>query len=119
MTFDKQIVPGSYVQTRFGEAICINVKEHEHSLVDLYPKPGIVICACKDDSCKEEKLVYYRYPATSYEGRKLWVLNGDLSGTTDDSVRFLSPPTIDTLRVLELEGPYGEGNIDCGHYLDG
>lgn len=34
-----------------------------HSLVERYPKPGHVTCACEDDSCKDAVYVSFRYKA--------------------------------------------------------
>lgn len=123
---DSRIVPGAWIETCFGKAVCIDVNEHAHSLALQTPQPGIVMIPCADDSCKDAKYVLYRYRArrckydsegqiVGYEDKVIWVINGDLS----TSVKYLRPPTQFTARILKLEGPYGEGRLPCGPYVEG
>lgn len=122
--FDERIVPGAWVETRFGKAVCIEVGPHHHRLgpPQFIVVDGITHCACEDDTCKDEKWVYYRYRSRRYlhgeegeviglEPKDIWVANGDLGA------KFLSPPTRFTARILKLEGPYGEGKPACGPYI--
>jgi hypothetical protein len=104
-----QITPGCWIQTsRWGKAVCTEVKPHDHSLVTRTPSPGRVITACADDSCKDALWVEYRYRATRHHDQKeIWVANADLS----TEVTFLKAPTRFTARILKLTGPYGEGLI--------
>lgn len=130
MPYDTRIVPGAWVQTRFGKAVCIAVEPHDHGLEMRYPKPGYVVHPCEDDSCKDAMSITFRYRARRYthdkdgkingqEDHDIWVGNGDLSGDKEWEVKFLAPPTRFTARILKLEGPYGEGKPKCGPYIDG
>jgi hypothetical protein len=126
--FDERIIPGAWVQTRYGKAVCIVVEPHDHSLVMRHPKPGYIIHPCEDDSCKDQRYVMFRYRSRrcihdsegkviGYADKDIWVANGDISG--GDRVTFLAPPTRFTARILKLEGPYGEGKPKCGPYIEG
>lgn len=119
MSFDARIVPGAWVDTRHGKAVCIAVEPHRHRVgppEHLVGPDGICHCACESDACKDAVVVLYRYRARRYthdadgringqEPKDIWVANGDLS----TAVRFLRPPTRFTARVLRLKGAYGEG----------
>lgn len=126
--FDERIVPGAWVQTRHGKAVCITVEPHTHSLIPWENDKGWSVCACEDDSCNGKRYVMYRYRARRYthdkegkingtEDKDIWVANGDISG--GDRVTFLASPTRFTARILKLEGPYGEGKPKCGPYING
>lgn len=127
---DERIVPGAWVQTRFGKAVCVLVEPHDHSLVERHPKPGVIIHPCEDDDCKGQKYVMFRYRANrcihdkegkviGYEKKDIWVANGDLTGPKDWMIKFLAPPTRFTARIVKLEGPYGEGKPKCEPYIGG
>ena len=133
MPYDNRIVPGAWVMTRFGKAVCIAVEPHKHRVgppEHLVGPDGICHCACEDDSCKDAMYVGFRYRARRYthdangkingqEDHDIWVGNGDLSGDKEWEVKFLKPPTTFTARILKLTGPYGEGKPACGPYIDG
>lgn len=128
--FDERIVPGAWIQTRHGKAVCVAVEPHDHSLVERQPRPGYIICPCEDDACEGQRAISYRYRSRrcrhdaegkviGYQDKDIWVANGDISGPKDGMVQFLAPPTRFTARIVKLEGPYGEGKPACGPYVYG
>lgn len=110
------IIPGCWISTRQGPAVCISVESHDHSLVERHPEPGHTICACESDACKDAVYVSFRYKAqkcihdaegkvNGFEKDPIWVWDGD----TSDKVSFTGSPTRLSKRVLKLTGPYGRG----------
>ena len=78
-----KLVPGCYVDTeRFGEAVCIELTSWG---------------------------IHVRYKATRCSDNKtIWVENGVRNGY----YRAIRPPDEESMRVLKLEGPYGEDKED-------
>lgn len=78
--------------------------------------PGCWVSTCWGEAVVTsvtEESVFYRYPATRMDGTSIWVANGDLLR----EVTFLREGDETTLPVLDLRGPYGEGDLprdeDC------
>lgn len=84
---DPRIEVGSWVNTRFGKAVCVAISDREG----------------------EERLIQYRYRATRQsDGKEIWPMNGD-STHVKPRVTFMAPATTFTKRICKLQGLYGEG----------
>lgn len=95
------IEPGCYVKTKWGRAVCTEVKD--------LPTPPEGYTGDYDDA-PVAPWCYYRYPASN---GIMWVQNADPISTGDDDDRGWSVsydgPADDTSRhVLTLTGAYGQ-----------
>jgi hypothetical protein len=87
---DPRIVPGAWVETRFGEAVVVSVSESQHASYRYHAHRCVY-----DDEGK----------AVGQEEKGIWVLNGDYV----EYLTFLREPDDASRHVLTLTGPYGEG----------
>ena len=113
---DPRLVPGVWVNTRFGPAVAIEVGPHRHRVGPPahLDEGGVCHCACESDECADAAHVYYRYKAhrPNRPDVAIWVVNGDLTaGCGEDNVTFLREADDVSTHVLTLTGPYGEGPI--------
>lgn len=108
---DPRIVPGAWVTTRFGDAVVVEVRPHDHYLVMHEPGPGHLDHPCEDDRRAGASVVYYRYQVLhSNTDRNIWVLYGDIMAGSG-AATFLREADDVSAHVLTLTGPYGEGPV--------
>lgn len=104
-----EITVGCWVHTPFGIAVCTSVSDVFHGILPEgstpgdHPEPSMFRRTCQ-----------FRYPAfRPGDSKKIWVANGGAIAKEESDpgwlIRFAAPKNEESVRVLALKGPYGEG----------